>query len=383
MPGTEEILKKSEKLLDAIGQIDDRLVEEAAHAGKTVTAFAPARENSSVRHTKKKKKAAMYRWQGALAACAVLAVCVGIFGLLSSQGLLLSPFGRESSTAMEGAAFDMAAADQPALTAEKKETAVSGAGDGPEEAVEEAAAEEVQEAAEGLPENKDENLADAAAPEENVRQEAVSAETAENADSEKAGSESAGSEKAGGAEETAENGGAQNAETEPSETEGAEAEGELCGLPMLAAELEQGQAAAAGTEAQGEPEADSEADGKSESGQQSAAPAADITVRLLSCSAESVSWELSNLETDRNLYYGTAWELQQQTDAGWQTVESVKELVWKELLYVVKPGRTVKETADLYSIYGTLSSGSYRIVRECELGEEGQSYTLYVEFSVQ
>lgn len=364
MPGMEEILKKSEKLLDAIGQIDDRLVEEAAHAGKTVTAFAPVRENGSVRHTKrKKKKAAMYRWQGALAACAVLAVCVGIFSLLSSQGLILSPFGRESSSATaDEAAFDMAAADQTARTAGKREAALSGFADSPAE----------EEAAEALPENEEDSPADAAAPEENPEenggQEAASAETAENADS----------EKAGGAEETAENG-----EIQTAETEGAETEDELCGLPVLASELGQGPAAAAGTESGSDSEGDSESDSESNPGQQMAVQEADITVRLLSCSAESVSWELTNQEADRNLYYGAAWKLQQQTDAGWQTVESVKELVWKEVLYVIKPGKSVKEKADLAGIYGTLSSGSYRIVRECELGEEGQTYTLYVEFSVQ
>lgn len=91
-------MKKSEKLLDAIGQIDDRLVEAAAEAGaerKEITGKVKKRK-------KMRKKAALYRWQGALAACAVMAVCVGIFGFLTRSGMLFGPFGASFSQAPVG-----------------------------------------------------------------------------------------------------------------------------------------------------------------------------------------------------------------------------------------------------------------------------------------
>lgn len=54
---------RSEKLLDAMGQIDDGLVEEARRAG---------------RRRSRAGKAAV-GWGGALAACALLAVCAGLY----------------------------------------------------------------------------------------------------------------------------------------------------------------------------------------------------------------------------------------------------------------------------------------------------------------
>ncbi|MDO4333382.1 MAG: hypothetical protein Q4C58_11970 [Eubacteriales bacterium] len=103
-------MKKSEKLLDAIGQIDDRLVEEAAGAGTVQTEAAGKTE----KRKKKRKKAALYRWQGALAACAVMAVCVGVFGFLTRSGMLFGPFGASSTQAPaenQEAAMDQGAAD--------------------------------------------------------------------------------------------------------------------------------------------------------------------------------------------------------------------------------------------------------------------------------
>lgn len=105
-------MKRSEKLLDAIGQIDDRLVEEAADAGIASAVIVIKKKK------RRQKKAAIYRWQGALAACAVMAVCVGIFGLLTRSGILLSPFGAGSSQApmeREEASMDYAAAKDAAM----------------------------------------------------------------------------------------------------------------------------------------------------------------------------------------------------------------------------------------------------------------------------
>lgn len=53
---------RSEKLLDAMGQIDDGLVEEARRAGRR----------------KSRAGKAAVGWGGALAACALLAVCAGL-----------------------------------------------------------------------------------------------------------------------------------------------------------------------------------------------------------------------------------------------------------------------------------------------------------------
>lgn len=120
-------MKRSEKLLDAIGQIDDRLVEKAADAGAAPADIAGKKEK------KRHKRAALYRWQGALAACAVMAVCAGVFGLLARSGILLSPFEAGSSQApmeAEGVAMDYAAARETTEEAKaEQEAAMEEAGE--------------------------------------------------------------------------------------------------------------------------------------------------------------------------------------------------------------------------------------------------------------
>lgn len=87
-------MKKSEKLLDAIGQIDDRIVEEAAESGVKKKRISPKRK--------------ILRWQGALAACAVLAICVGIVGVLNRSGLLWGYGTKEAAPEeMAGQGVDM------------------------------------------------------------------------------------------------------------------------------------------------------------------------------------------------------------------------------------------------------------------------------------
>lgn len=127
-------MKKSEKLLDAIGRIDDKYVEEAALAGKRsedTGARTAKKEPENGRKTGtdrerdrkgKRKKTPVHRWQGALAACAVLAVCIGVSAFLQKSGVLLSPFGG-SKASQENEAMDTAeavypenAADSPAGT---------------------------------------------------------------------------------------------------------------------------------------------------------------------------------------------------------------------------------------------------------------------------
>lgn len=151
-------MKESEKLLDLIGQIDDRLVEEAADAGA-------ARTDIIIRDGKKRqKKAAFYRWQGALAACAVMAVCIGVFGLLERSGMLSAPFETDSSraagenkeAAMDGAAAEIATIEGAAIekaVAEEQElqdTVLDAADGEPEAFVESSAAEQGKEAPQDL-----------------------------------------------------------------------------------------------------------------------------------------------------------------------------------------------------------------------------------------
>lgn len=113
-------MKKSEKLLDAIGQIDDKIVQEAANSGKAESVIsavkAPVRKGKPVKSKKSAgRKRIVYRWQGALAACAVLLICVGIYGMLDRSGLLYRVGTKNDTTAQqpeEGFEMAGAAADE-------------------------------------------------------------------------------------------------------------------------------------------------------------------------------------------------------------------------------------------------------------------------------
>lgn len=113
-------MKKSEKLFDAIGQIDDKYIEEAAHAHRG---------------------ARLVRWQGALAACAALLLCIGLYALLQADGLLLSPFGEKAEAPAEAALQDEAVPQAEALFMAESVPAEEAAEEAAEEMPAEAAAE--------------------------------------------------------------------------------------------------------------------------------------------------------------------------------------------------------------------------------------------------
>lgn len=125
-------MKKSEKLLDAIGRIDDKYVEEAALTGKRTEdtgARTAKKEPENGRKTGtdrerdrkgKRKKTPVHRWQGALAACAVLAVCIGVSAFLQKSGVLLSPFGGNKAP-QENEAMDAAEAVYPENAADSRD----------------------------------------------------------------------------------------------------------------------------------------------------------------------------------------------------------------------------------------------------------------------
>lgn len=138
-------MKKSEKLLDAIGQIKDEYVEEAARAGKAAETLTQAKTEGFGKKPKK-ERAVMYRWQGALAACAVLAVCIGIFALMEKSGVLLWPSGAQNSRSEE------ITADRAAARAVPEDAPMEAALEAGDNGGEAAAADEQEEKADAGPE---------------------------------------------------------------------------------------------------------------------------------------------------------------------------------------------------------------------------------------
>lgn len=172
-------MKKSEKLLDAIGQIDDRLVERAAKAGAIV----------GNRKRGKKKRVTMHRLQGVIAACAMLIVCAGIAGLVQRNGILSDKSGAAD---MAGeAAADSAGKGEAAWPADAggEGAAVTSGNENMQEPAAEAGGRQEAEAVEELAELADHDL-EAAGKEMAVEDVGQKEETASRSADEKRSGES-------------------------------------------------------------------------------------------------------------------------------------------------------------------------------------------------
>lgn len=128
-------MKRSGKLLDAIGQIDDRYIMEAAE---------PAPEKETKQPVKKARTVPL-RWRRTAAAFAGLAACAAVAVWTLDQGAAVSPFGAktEETAAREAAGLSDGATEQQAAAELADEEAVpQAAAELPDEAaVPQAAAE--------------------------------------------------------------------------------------------------------------------------------------------------------------------------------------------------------------------------------------------------
>lgn len=97
-------MKRSGKLLDAIGQIDDRYIMEAAE---------PAPEEETKQPVKKARTVPL-RWRRTAAAFAGLAACAAVAVWTLDQGAAVSPFGAktEETAAREAAGLSDGATEQ-------------------------------------------------------------------------------------------------------------------------------------------------------------------------------------------------------------------------------------------------------------------------------
>lgn len=309
-------MKRSEKLLDAIGQIDDRLVEEAARAGK------------ERQEGKKYRKKTLYRWQGALAACALIAVCVGIFGILKQSGMIFGPYGEKAADTAEMALEDSGVS--MAVQVEADPTA------GPEAAVtsnDEAAAPNAGE----MPEAEIEPYAQAAEEKEPKPElaaaEAVPEALSENADQSRMAA-------------------AGNQDQNPAAKE--------AGLSQSESIADGGLTLADGSD--------------------------QVTVSVKEISAERVTFILEN-RGDESICYGEAYELERLLGESWEKVQPKKVLIWNDGGYETKPGGSNEVVVNIGSAYGKLEPGQYRIVKEYWLESNAgtadyEKYPVYAEFAV-
>lgn len=369
-------MKRSEKLLDAIGQIDDRLVEEAARAGED-NALQAARSRAKGSKNRNLKKSSLFRLQGALAACAVLAVCIGIFGLLERSGMIFGPCGATSADMAEMAA---------------------------EDTNENMAAQSAPEAAEAMPEEGA----------------AAGGAAAQGAGAQGAAAQGATSQ--GAASQGAAAGGTATQEASPGEVSvgAAPDEGAPAGnmvtedIPEAAEEkkeaakqgdkaAKQGDKAAPRALTAGEPEELPEDESKvkdvltedvpaeadketAEQEAQSLGSVNGVTASIETASAERITFVLEN-GGNEGICYGAAYSLERFANESWESVTPVRELIWNAVGYFQEPGSSREITVNISGSYGKLEAGKYRLVKEYWLeSDEGAAerdkYPVYVEFVI-
>ena len=392
-------MNRNEKLLEAIGQIDAELILEAQNAGKTAQAPIVSihdKKKSAVGKQKKQRnqKAAVLRFQGALAACAVLAICFGVYGMLAYNGLLISPFSKKSDSAeytriTTESAMDMA--DMAAAPAEKAAESPAASNQMPEAKT---AKETGNEAV--IPEEAEEAAAEEAAAEE-AAEEAVDTSSSEakssaqeNIKSESAAEEPAENESAAG------KAGSGEIQTQETETESGAAAGgleESIGQEAVTGEIEVAllqepmvlslrgndgvSVAAEGTE-------NEEISGNETTPVQELS-AVKLEAKLLKTEGTEVTLGYSNLYTDAAVIYGSMYELEQQTARGWIKVPVLDGIVWVDILYELEPGKTAKETIRLTTMFGELPTGHYRLVKNCIADHADQTQeeiVIYTEFDI-
>lgn len=348
-------MNRSEKLLEAIGQIDDRLILDAEKSGGGAVGTTAQK---AVRRKKRKKKAAVLRYQPVLAACAVLAVCLGIYGVLTANGLIISPFGGGSDSAQESKITAEVTTDTTMDVAEAEDAAY---------AVEEAAEEEAAEPAEA----SEETTGQEAAAQDSSTDSAGKESQQSNGQGAEVVTESAKQESAS-AEETA---GKETAPAVPEcETE-TSSEEENAGIELALAQEPMVMSL--------DPEADDVSG--NDTGQNQNLAAVSLTAKLVRTSGADVTLSLSNQYTDAMVTYGSMYELEHKTKEGWNEVAPKDNVLWVDVLYELEPGRSTTETVRLATMYGELEAGHYRLVKNCTViaaDQTEEKIVIYTEFDI-
>lgn len=112
---------------------------------------------------------------------------------------------------------------------------------------------------------------------------------------------------------------------------------------------------------------------------------ADISVVMtpseIDKNAESATLVITNL-SDNEYIFGAPYALETQRDGAWFVYPPKEELAWIDIAYILEPGGSNEETISINSLYGTLESGTYRVVKTfMQLGEPEQ--VAFAKFTVK
>ncbi|MCD8149578.1 MAG: hypothetical protein LUE92_08445, partial [Clostridiales bacterium] len=127
--------------------------------------------------------------------------------------------------------------------------------------------------------------------------------------------------------------------------------------------------------------AGNEADDEMSNGSENAGEG--VSLKVTNVTDHSVTLEISN-EAGEEVSYGEAYELEcYDEEVGiWTVVPPENEIMYGEIDYNVPDGEIVICEVDWSDAYGSLSAGTYRLVKEIWYCEKETSYALAVEFEI-
>ena len=111
-----------------------------------------------------------------------------------------------------------------------------------------------------------------------------------------------------------------------------------------------------------------------------------FSVELSSVTPTGLKYLVENCDNPGTIWsYGSSFHLEYLGNDGWTVVDylSVSPL-WAQVLISVSSGNTSSQEVDWTQIYGELSSGTYRIVKDFTRteGETAKKYTLFADFKI-
>lgn len=94
--------------------------------------------------------------------------------------------------------------------------------------------------------------------------------------------------------------------------------------------------------------------------------------------AETVTLVIQNL-SGNTFEYGAPYEIEKQIDGVWYSYPPEEDIGFIMILYMLEPNTTAEETIILYSFYGRLEPGKYRVVKSfsAEDGTEGVAFAAF------
>ena len=94
--------------------------------------------------------------------------------------------------------------------------------------------------------------------------------------------------------------------------------------------------------------------------------------------AETVTLVIKNLSGKR-FDYGAPYEIEKLKGGVWYSYPPEEDMAFIMILYMIEPNGTVEEAISLYSFYGALEPGTYRVVKSfnAEDGTQGVAFAVF------